>query len=566
MDQLFDAAGTLRVRYESIDWTATPLGPVASWSTALRSAVALALHSRFPVTLFWGPDLTLIYNEAYVEMIGAKHPSALGAPVATIFPEIWDTIGPMLHGVISTGEATMAEDLRLMMDRHGFLEETYFTFCYSAVVGESGDIEGVIDIATETTGRILAHRRLAALARLTDALSEATTDAEIVTRATEVLAGAADDLPEFAVRLSPPPAAAAVAGGAESLGVAPSSGGSTPMRDARIIRIPLSADAGHPYLDVRLSDHLPVDDEYRGFLRLIAAALTQAFTRVRQWQAERRLAELEHQMSEALQLSLLTAPARPEDLDVAVRYRSAAEQTHVGGDWYDSFLLPDGSLALVVGDVSGHDRHAAAVMAQMRNLLRGVAYDGDRSPAQILTTLDAAMRGLRVGSFATAILARVEHDENGHRLRWSNAGHPPPVLIPPDGPARLLTTPVDILLGLGLTGAARPAPSPADSGSPRSAVRAAGNTRRDHVVGLPPGSVVVLYTDGLVERRGQIIDAGLADLTDTLTAHAGRSVEDLCDLLLDRFADSEDDIALVILRIPATAPVSAPTPAAGGAR
>ncbi len=91
MTDLFDAAGSLRDAYRRVDWAATPLGPVSSWSPALAGAVDLVLHSRNPVTLIWGPQFVLLYNEAYVAMIGDKHPAALGSPARAVFAEIWTT-------------------------------------------------------------------------------------------------------------------------------------------------------------------------------------------------------------------------------------------------------------------------------------------------------------------------------------------------------------------------------------------------------------------------------------------------------------------------------------------
>src|SRR4051794_25464172 len=100
---------------------------MATWSPALRNAVSLALNTRFPVTLFWGPEFILIYNEAYVEMIADKHPSALGSPAREVFPEAWDVIGPMMQAAYAGAGPTWVEDALVPLERRGFLEETYFT-------------------------------------------------------------------------------------------------------------------------------------------------------------------------------------------------------------------------------------------------------------------------------------------------------------------------------------------------------------------------------------------------------------------------------------------------------
>jgi serine phosphatase RsbU (regulator of sigma subunit) len=236
-------------------------------------------------------------------------------------------------------------------------------------------------------------------------------------------------------------------------------------------------------------------------------------------------------MSETLQRSLLSAPAQPDDLAVAVRYRPALQEAQVGGDWYDSFLTSKGILSLVVGDIAGHDQHAAAVMGQARNLLRGVAYTLAQPPAAILSTLDRAMRDLEVTTYATVLLANVvqtgEQAAAGLRtLRWSNAGHPPPVLLRADGTATLLQTAPNLLLGVD-----------------------PGVRRDDHDVVLHPGDLVLLYTDGLIERRGTDLDEGLSWLTTTVAALAALDHEQLCDALLELVAgQAEDDVALLALR------------------
>jgi len=266
-------------------------------------------------------------------------------------------------------------------------------------------------------------------------------------------------------------------------------------------------------------------------LDALAAQCAAGLERIQERQAERSAAAAAVRMSETLQRSLLTEPAQPAGLQVSVRYRPAAQEAQVGGDWYDAFLTPDGALCLVVGDVAGHDRDAAAVMGQVRNLLRGVTYTVEEPPAVVLATLDRALRDLDVGALATAVLAKVEQTREDaaaglRTLRWSNAGHPPPLLIRPDGTTVLLTTPADLLLGLD-----------------------AGSDRADHVARLEPGSTVLLYTDGLVERRGASLDDGLDWLVDTAGALAGLDLDGLCDALLGLVgADAEDDVALLALR------------------
>ena len=148
-----------------LDWAATPLGPEETWSPTLQTTAATCLNSRFPMMLVWGPELVMLYNDGYAQMLGDRHPSALGSPMDQVWADVWPVVGPMVDDV-RAGDATYSEDLPLVMGRHGFDEETYFTFSYSPVVEPDGDVAGLLDTAVETTQRVLAARRMAVLQRL----------------------------------------------------------------------------------------------------------------------------------------------------------------------------------------------------------------------------------------------------------------------------------------------------------------------------------------------------------------------------------------------------------------
>jgi PAS domain S-box-containing protein len=262
----------------------------------------------------------------------------------------------------------------------------------------------------------------------------------------------------------------------------------------------------------------------------VAARAGLALDNARLYAEQRRLAE-------ALQRSLLTAPPEPDHMHVVVRYEPATEVAQVGGDWYDAFLQRDGAMVLVIGDVVGHDTEAAAAMGQVRGLLRGIAATTGDGPAAVLARLDAAMELLEVGTTATAVVARFEQTADERcsgvtRLRWSSAGHPPPIAIAPDGTVTVLTGPVpgdaDLLLGI----------------DPETG-------RTECEVALDRGSTVLLYTDGLVERRGQSLDEGLARLTAALRELAGRELDDLCDEVVARLLPErpDDDVAIAAVRL-----------------
>ncbi|MGY1742750.1 MULTISPECIES: SpoIIE family protein phosphatase [unclassified Blastococcus] len=240
--------------------------------------------------------------------------------------------------------------------------------------------------------------------------------------------------------------------------------------------------------------------------------------------------------AEILQRSHLTAPPRLPDLQVAVRYVPATREAQVGGDWYDVFTQPDGSTVLVIGDVAGHDIDAAATMAQLRGLLRGIAYDNADGPAAVLTRLDAAVEGLGLGALATVLVARLTPTGDGRvEVRWSSAGHLPPVVVGRDSAARAL-----------------------DGGRPELLLGVhPGTPRTDATVVLDDGSTLLLYTDGLVERRDQVFDTGVTRLTAALAELREHPVETVCDGVLARLVPdgAEDDVALVAVRLAAvTAP------------
>ena len=235
------------------------------------------------------------------------------------------------------------------------------------------------------------------------------------------------------------------------------------------------------------------------------------------------------QLAASLQRSLLTDPPAVPGLEMAVRYLPAMQHAQVGGDWYDAFPLGDGSTMLVIGDVAGHDIAAAATMAQARGVLRGIASTVTGSPAAVLSALDRALLQLRVEGLMTVAAATVHREPDGGTtaFTWSNAGHPPPVLVAADGGVSVLRRPSDLLLGV----------SPAAH-------------RTDHTVTLSPGDTVLLYTDGLIERRGSTLDEGTAWLVEALSGLAGRPLDELCDALLEGMAGAvPDDVAVLAVRV-----------------
>lgn len=157
---VFPGDGEMARLMRGFDWAITPLGPVENWPQSLKTSVSICLASRFPIVLYWGPEYVVLYNDAYSQILGAKHPWALGKTCRECWAEIWDTIGPMLDGVLRTGKATWSEDLLLRLERFGYPEECYFSFSFSPVQVETGVVGGVFTAVIETTEKVVARKAI----------------------------------------------------------------------------------------------------------------------------------------------------------------------------------------------------------------------------------------------------------------------------------------------------------------------------------------------------------------------------------------------------------------------
>ncbi|MGW1029572.1 PP2C family protein-serine/threonine phosphatase [Streptomyces sp. NPDC002577] len=235
----------------------------------------------------------------------------------------------------------------------------------------------------------------------------------------------------------------------------------------------------------------------------------------------------ERQVAVTLQEAMLHSPDLAEHKDVAVRYLPAVGSLNVCGDWYDLIDLPGSCFAVAVGDVVGHGLEAASVMGMLRSAL-SAAMRTVEGPAQSLNILGQYARSVEGALAATAVDALI--DQNRHLITYSSAGHPPPVLLHPDGSCALLDQATDPPLG------ARPVHIP----------------RPEASVSYSPGDTLVLYTDGLIERRNEDIDTGVARLTHALSGQSRLGAENLADALLAALGLSggaRDDIALVVVRL-----------------
>jgi signal transduction histidine kinase len=201
---LFGVSGEMATLMRSRDWSATPLGPVDTWPHSLRTVVRVLLTSRFAMWMTWGPDLTVLYNDAYAAMtLGAKHPWALGRPAQEVWAEIWPEIGPRIDQVLQTGEATWDEDLLLYLERSGYPEETYHTFSYSPIADDDGRVSGHLFVVTEQTDRVIGERRMALLRDTGVAIAATIAESELFV-AIERALSASEDLPFTLIYLTDP--------------------------------------------------------------------------------------------------------------------------------------------------------------------------------------------------------------------------------------------------------------------------------------------------------------------------------------------------------------------------
>lgn len=239
--------------------------------------------------------------------------------------------------------------------------------------------------------------------------------------------------------------------------------------------------------------------------------------------------EREHELAERLQRAMLPTLAPLQDLVLVARYRSATSGVHVGGDWYDSVTRRDGTVVLTVGDVTGHGVDAAVVMGKLQNALRAYALEG-HSPATSLRLVHDLLRGLDTPLFATAVVAEV--DPATGLLRWASAGHPPPLLQESQGVVKYLEEEHAPMLGIYL---------PPDLEFP------------EHERELSPGSLVTLFTDGLIERRTSDLDAGMARLVEAFLSCEAEALDERAEYILKEMlddSDHDDDVCLLMCHWP----------------
>ncbi len=515
-------------------WESTPLGPIAGWPVQLRVLVQVMLTSEFPMMLVWGLEYTQLYNDAFRPILGTeKHPGAMGGSAGDTWAEIWSEIGPLFSLVFDEGEAVWNADQRLLIDRNGYTEETFFTYSYSPVHDNTGRVAGLLVIATETTHGVVDRRRLSCIGAVAGALVSATTIDDVAKTTVDALKGY-DDVREVEINLVVSNRVVRIASLHHSL---------TDATDADLVRAAATAEVpvvldrdwtpGFParrvafgindpnlqtVIVLELDPNCAYDAEYQQFVGLlrqaIAASMTSAVLRATEIGALRRI-------SDTLQHAMLDVAS---DLPtVAARYLPKTSGLTVGGDWYEVIDLGGGRRALIVGDCVGHDLEAATAMGALRNVSRALLSEG-RGPVDVINSLHRFATTMPAAVCATVVCAIVDLAQQ--TITYANAGHPPPLLAR-DGVALWLDQALAAPLAVG---------------DPE---------RTEARIEVHVDDLLVLYTDGLIERRGEVIDEGLHRLADCVLACSNNSVQDIADNLMRQLVDENpgDDISLVVKRI-----------------
>jgi diguanylate cyclase (GGDEF)-like protein/PAS domain S-box-containing protein len=342
LERVFPGNSEMAQRMRGLDWSGTCLGLPSQWPDNLRNAVSLCLTSRFPILLWWGPELAVLYNDAYIPFLGErKHPRALARPGRDSWCEIWDVIGPMLEDVRATGKSTWSEDMALFFARNLPQEEVYVKFAYGPILAADGHtVEGVFNPCMETTEQVVGARWLETLRKLSIEAAGARTVEEACRNAAAVLAENSRDIPFAAIyvvdQIRAQATLAATAGLTESNSPLPLSfslvngesspwpfasvlrtqqskevelgrlglllpGGAWPEPSGKAIMLPISC-AAHDrltgFLIVGVSPRRVLDAAYRTFFDLIAGHVSSAIADVQAYEAERRraeaLAEIDH--------------------------------------------------------------------------------------------------------------------------------------------------------------------------------------------------------------------------------------------------------------------------------
>jgi PAS domain S-box-containing protein len=413
---LMSGGGEMGSLMRSKDWATTPFGPVSSWPQSLRTALRICLDSRFPILIWWGPELRLLYNDAYRPALGTtKYPNALGAPGRDVWSDIWDTIGPMLEGVMRTGQATWENDQLLLFDRLGYVEESYWTYSYSAIRLASGEVGGVFSAIHEVTDRVLIARRLKTLREVADQLVQAKNELDACTLAMQSIVRNPADCPYAMIFLCNAEKATRVAASFDAGPYVQSTidlaeddpwcvGEAVRTRAAQVFRVKNPESMPNaPYgakceqaisipilgttreaiavMTVGVSPYRALDEAYREFFELLARNLAANVNNARAYEEERKLLAEADEARERLSKIIDALPAAIYTTDPEGRithFNPAAVEfsgrtPKLGDMWCVTWklLYPDGSPL-------PHEECPMAIALKEGRILKGGEYMAER--------------------------------------------------------------------------------------------------------------------------------------------------------------------------------------------
>jgi len=318
MPAFLSGSSGMSERIRQFNWAQTPLGAVDDWKQSLRSALSICLNSNFPIGIYWGKELVLLYNDAWSPIPGNKHPWALGRPAKEVWPEIWDAIEPQFEKAFS-GVPGGSKDALLLMQRHGYTEECYFDFTFTPVYGEDGNVDGIFNAVIETTYRIIGERRTGFLQKLARQISSATTPEEVYMQTISLLSANPEDIPFCYIysvtETGEPLLTATTSPELKVLGLPfrkllknepslhlrdlhqymdtiPVSFWPEPTKEAMLV--PLKSDGGNitGFIFAGLSSRRQHDREYELFIEGFAMAVSRALNNIHSLEEERKRAEI----------------------------------------------------------------------------------------------------------------------------------------------------------------------------------------------------------------------------------------------------------------------------------
>ncbi len=300
------------------DWSKTTLGAPQSWPANLKSTVGLCLDSAFPIAIYWGPQLLLLYNDAWRPILGEKHPWAMGRPAKEVWPEIWDAIDPVFAKVMQDGVGVFHHDSLLAMHRYGYVEECYFDYTFNPIREADGTVAGIFNVVTETTYRVISERRARVQRDFTAALGGAKTTEQVIELAVQGLKNACRDVPFAAFyRCAGAPQLVGAIGAEEGaaarwpledartagramivqdvqsrFGAIPSLAWPEPIREALVLALVAPGQTSPDFMLVAgASPRRALDAEYIAFFQSLAAHIGIAFANAEAFEAQRTRAE-----------------------------------------------------------------------------------------------------------------------------------------------------------------------------------------------------------------------------------------------------------------------------------